>query len=167
MGRFLAPADRRLNSSDASIVTPVPDLNRPAFFDCSSQAKLRISGADSFRFLNGQITNDLGKATASSAIQASILSAKGKLSAHVFISTDDDGAFLLDGDGELREELPARLERYIIADDVQIEDLSDQFSILHFIGEPPPAGPVRTTNSRSRIVRATPPMFLSVTVAIS
>src|SRR5207237_130251 len=58
---------------------------------------------------------------------------------HVFISIDDDGAFLLEADGGLREELPARLERYIIADDVQIEDVSDQFSILHFMGEPPPA----------------------------
>ena len=69
---------------------------------------MRITGADASRFLNGQITNDLQKATATSAIQASILSAKGKLSAHVFVSMDNHGAFLLDADSELREELPAR-----------------------------------------------------------
>jgi len=109
----------------------------PAFFDCSRRVKLRITGADAFRFLNGQITNDLRKATAPSAIQASILSAKGKLSAHVLVSMDNDGAFLLDADSELREELPARLERYVIADDVQVEDVTDQFSILHFLGEMP------------------------------
>jgi len=109
----------------------------PAFFDCSRRVKLRITGADASRFLNGQITNDLRKATATSAIQASILSAKGKLSAHVFVSMDNDGAFLLDADSELREELPARLERYIIADDVQVEDVTDQFSILHFLGQMP------------------------------
>jgi folate-binding protein YgfZ len=149
VGRFLAPPDRRLNSSDASLVTPGPDLKRAAFFDCSTQVKLRISGADSFRFLNGQITNDLRKATRTSTVQASILSAKGKLSAHVFISVDSDGAFLLDADGGLREELPARLERYIIADDVQIEDVTDRLSILHFVGEPPPAvaAPARTVTS--------------------
>jgi folate-binding protein YgfZ len=149
VGRFLAPTHRRLNSSDASVATPGPDLNRAVFFDCSSQVKLRISGADSFRFLNGQITNDLRKATATSTIQASILSAKGKLSAHVFISIDSDGAFVLDADGELREELPARLERYIIADDVQVEDVTDQFSILHFVGQPPPpvGAPARTVAS--------------------
>jgi folate-binding protein YgfZ len=124
-------------------------LNQAAFFACSSQVKLRISGPDSFRYLNGQITNDLRKATAISTIQASILSAKGKLSAHVFISIDSDGAFLLDADGELREELPGRLERYIIADDVQMEDVTDQFSILHFVGQPPPpvAAPARTVAS--------------------
>jgi folate-binding protein YgfZ len=127
----------------------VANLNPRAFFDCSSRAKLRISGVDSFRFLNGQITNDLRKATATSTIQASILSAKGKLSAYVFISIDSEGAFLLDADGELVEELPARLDRYIIADQVEIENVSDRFSIAHFVGEPPPAAiaPARTVAS--------------------
>jgi folate-binding protein YgfZ len=121
----------------------------PVFFDCSRRVKLRITGTDASRFLNGQITNDLRKVTATSAIQASILNAKGKLSAHVFVSKDNDGAFLLDADGELREELPARLDRYIIADDVQIEDVTDQFSILHFLDETPSALaiPARTVAS--------------------
>jgi folate-binding protein YgfZ len=122
-------------------MTPLPDLNRAAFFDFSARVKLRVSGADSPRFLNGQITNDLRKATATATMQASILNAKGKLSAHVFISLGDDGAYLMDADGELREELPARLERYIIADDVQIDDVTERFSILHFIGERPLAVP--------------------------
>jgi folate-binding protein YgfZ len=119
-------------------MTPAFSSEQPRFFDLSSRVKLRMTGADSFRFLNGQITNDLRKATASSAIQASILNAKGKLSAHVFVSMDNDGAFLLDADGDLRNDLPARLERYIIADDVQLEDVIDQFSVLHFLGETPP-----------------------------
>jgi folate-binding protein YgfZ len=122
-------------------MAPLPDLNQAVFFDFSARVKMRVSGADSSRFLNGQITNDLRKATATATIQASILNAKGKLSAHVFISRGDDGAYLLDADGELREELPARLERYIIADDVEIEDVTGRFSILHFIGERPPAVP--------------------------
>jgi folate-binding protein YgfZ len=105
-------------------------------FDLSARVKLRLTGADAFRFLNGQITNDLRKATEVSAIQASVLNAKGKLSAHVFISANADG-FLLDADPELGAELPARLDRYIIADDVQIEDVTDVFSIFHLISEPP------------------------------
>jgi folate-binding protein YgfZ len=108
----------------------------PAFFDCSRRVKLRITGADAARFLNGQITNDLRKATATSAIEASILNAKGKLSAHVFVSADA-ASFVLDADAELREELPARLERYIIADDVHIEDVTERFSIFHIAGEAP------------------------------
>ena len=48
----------------------------------------------------------------------------------------------MDADAELREELPARLERYIIADDVQIADVTEQFSIFHVTGEVVPALPI-------------------------
>lgn len=118
-------------------MTPAFHFERGAFFDLSSRVKLRVTGADASRFLNGQITNDLRKATATSVMQASLLNAKGKLSAHVFVSVDD-GAFLLDADPELREELPARLERYIIADDVQIEDVTERVTIFHVTGETSP-----------------------------
>lgn len=119
---------------------------RPIFFDLSARAKLRVTGRDAFRFLNGQITNNLAKASASAAIQASILNAKGKLCAHVFLSKEIEETFLLDADAELREELPLRLDRYIIADDVQIEDVTDEFSIFHLLGESQPtvSGSIRT-----------------------
>src|SRR5688572_25372731 len=122
-------------------MTPASSFEEGAFFDCSARVKLRLTGADASRFLNGQITNDLRKATSIHAIQASLLNAKGKLSAHVFISTDDS-AFLLDAGADLREELSARLARYIIADDVQVDDVTEQFSIFHVTGEATPALPI-------------------------
>lgn len=109
-----------------------------AFFDLSPRVKLRVTGADARRFLNGQISNDLRKATANFAIQASVLTAKGKLNANVFISAETD-SFVLDADPEVSEELPARIERYIIADDVQIEDVTERFAIFHVTGEIKPA----------------------------
>jgi len=108
------------------------------FFDLSARVKLRLTGADALRFLNGQITNDLRKATGDSAIQAAFLSAKGKLNAIVFISVEGD-SFMLDADPEVREELPARIDRYIIADDVQIEDVTRRFAIFHLIGQDVPS----------------------------
>jgi len=126
-------------------MTQVFNPERGALFALSGRVKLRITGADALRFLNGQISNDLRKATADAAIQASILSAKGKLNADIFISKEND-SFLLDADTELREALPARLERYIIADDVQIEDVTDRFAMFHVTGEsaPDPVQPGRT-----------------------
>src|ERR1044071_8569604 len=118
------------------------------FFDLSPRVKLRITGADALRFLNGQISNDLRKATANFAIQASVLNAKGKLNANVFISVEGD-SFLLDADPEVRNELPARMERYIIADDVQIDDVTGEFAIFHVTGGLTP-GPLR----QSRTVQA-------------
>jgi folate-binding protein YgfZ len=52
----------------------------------------------------------------------------------------------LDADPELREELPARLDRYVIADDLQIEDVTEKFSLFHVLADSPPtvAGSIRT-----------------------
>jgi folate-binding protein YgfZ len=102
----------------------------PAFFDLSDRAKFRVSGSDRLRFLNGQITNDLRKVTEKEAIEACILNAKGKIDAHLFISGAPD-TYMLDADADLREAIPARLDRYIIADDVRVEDISDEFALFH------------------------------------
>jgi tRNA-modifying protein YgfZ len=106
-------------------------------FDLSSRAKFRVTGSDRLRFLNGQITNDARRANETSALEACILNAKGKTNAHLFFSSASD-AFLLDADPALREILPGRLDRYVIADDVGIADVTDQFAIFHLLG---PAAP--------------------------
>jgi tRNA-modifying protein YgfZ len=118
-----------------------------AFLDLSARAKLRVTGADRFRFLNGQITNDLRKASETVAIEACVLSAKGKLNLHIFIAAVGE-SFLIDAEPELRETLRARLERYVIADDVQMEDVTDEFSLFHvFTDEPPPLGSGRIVSA--------------------
>jgi len=109
-------------------------------FDLSSRAKFRVTGSDRLRFLNGQITNDARKANETGALEACVLNAKGKINAHLFFSATS-AAFLLDADPALREILPARLERYLIADDVEIADVTDQFAIFHFCGPSAPVVP--------------------------
>ncbi len=109
-------------------------------FDLSARTKLRLTGADRIRYLNGQVTNDVRKANANLAMAACVLSAKGKIDALVFIAAGD-GDLLLDADEELREALPARLERYIIADEVTLEDVTDQFALFHLLGEEAPVSP--------------------------
>ena len=108
------------------------------FLDLTGRAKFRITGTDRLRFLNGQITNDLRKASETSAIEACILNAKGKTDAHIYISASGD-SFLVDAAADLREALKVRLERYVIADDVQIEDVTDQFSLFHVLSQQSPA----------------------------
>src|ERR1043166_5761225 len=111
-----------------------------AVFDLSARAKLRVSGEDRVRFLNGQLTNDIRAASDSHALEACILNAKGRIDAHVFVTRRGD-SFLLDADAQLRETLRPRLERYIIADDVQVEDVTERLSILHVLrSERPAAG---------------------------
>ncbi len=118
-------------------MTPGPETGRAIFFDLSARAKFRVTGSDRVRFLNGQITNDLRKASNSIAIEACVLNAKGKLNAHIFVATFGE-TFLVDTEPDLRETLRARLERYIIADDVEIEDVTQKFSLFHVVTKESP-----------------------------
>ena len=112
----------------AEIPAAAPQL----FFDLSDRAKFRVRGGDCLRFLNGQITNDLRKATETEAIEGCVLNVKGRIDAHVFITGEPD-AYLLDTDGDLQESLPARFDRYIIADDVQVEDVTEELALFHVL----------------------------------
>jgi folate-binding protein YgfZ len=103
-----------------------------SFFDLSDRMKLRLTGGDRVRFVNGQITNDLRKASDSRAVAACVLNAKGRMNGHVFVSTWGD-TIVIDADSEIREQLLQRIERYIIADDVQAEDVTDQFALFHLL----------------------------------
>src|SRR5260370_6521764 len=118
-------------------MTQASQAGQGAFLDLSARAKFRVTRADRFRFLNGQITNDLRKASETVAIEACVLNAKGKMNAHIFVSALG-GCFLVDAEPELRETLRIRLERYVIADDVQIEDVNDRFSLFHILSEESP-----------------------------
>jgi tRNA-modifying protein YgfZ len=124
-------------------MTARPGSLKRVFFDLSPRVKLRVLGADRFRFLNGQLTNDVRKVTETIALEACVLNAKGKMEAHLFAHANGD-SFLLDADPVLQTSLQARLERYIIADDVQIEDVTDQFSIFHLVNVPAPNSSVAT-----------------------
>jgi tRNA-modifying protein YgfZ len=107
------------------------------FFDLSPRAKLCLTGADRIRFLNGQTTNDVRNAGTEATQESCVLNAKGHLDAHLFLFATANEIWM-DADEELREQLQARLERYVIADDVTIEDVTDQFALFHVLGESEP-----------------------------
>ena len=129
-------------------MTQPSPAGQASFLDLSGRAKFRITGTDRFRFINGQITNDLRKVSETAAIEACVLNAKGKMDAHVFVCVPKE-CFLVDAHSILREKIRTRLERYIIADDVQIEDVTDQFSLFHVLsGESPTADHGRIVSVR-------------------
>lgn len=109
--------------------------------DLSARTKLRVTGSDRLRFINGQTSNDARKATADRAQQTCMLDAKGHLQAFAFLFATDDTIWI-DTDEDVP--LAPRLERYIIADDVQVEDVSAQFALLHVLDERRPNFPDAT-----------------------
>ncbi len=110
-----------------------------AVFDLSGRTRLLFSGADRLRYLNGQLTQDLKRLAPGRALPACVTSAKGRLQAEVWASFEGgaDGPIALDAASELREALAARLERYIVADEVVLEDHTGRAGLLHCIGFAP------------------------------
>src|ERR1700686_5088636 len=100
--------------------------------DLTDRAKFNVTGKDRVRFLNGQLTNDMLSLRPGSAICACALTAKGKLCADLFVAATSERHFL-DAEAVLRESLAARLEKYIIADDVTLEDVTEAFGLFHLV----------------------------------
>ncbi len=109
-----------------------PPPTESVYLDLSDRAKLRLAGGDRARFLNGQVSNDVRQVNAERSVYTGVMTIKGKLCADAFVHAKGD-FLLIDAESGLREALAARLERYIIADDVTLEDVTDTFSLLHLI----------------------------------
>ena len=125
-------------------------LTTPMLIDLSTRAKIRITGGDRVRFLNGQLTNDLREAKPGQTIYACVLTAKGKLCGDLFVTPIED-TFLLDCHPALRETLPTRLEKYAIADDVEFSEQTEEFSLFHTLAPKLPDGILpEGTMSRSK-----------------
>jgi folate-binding protein YgfZ len=106
------------------------------------RALLHLTGTDRVRFLNGQVTQDLKKLQPGQAVRAAIITAKGRLEADTRIAATTE-TLLLETDFSLRDAIRSRIEKFIVADDVIIEDHSDSFRLAHFPGlnQPPPGSP--------------------------
>jgi tRNA-modifying protein YgfZ len=89
---------------------------------------------DRVRYLNGQVTNDVRQAKPDATLHACVTNLKGKIEADIFIHAFDD-ALILDAPEALRESLGMRLERYIIADDAVLEDITDEWQLVHGFGK--------------------------------
>lgn len=115
--------------------TTLPTQAPTGWIDLSSHLKIRFTGADRVRYLNGQVTNDVAALDPASAIHACVTDIKGRLQAEVWIAAPPDAAsLLLTAPSTLTESLPPRLERYIVSDDVALEDITKDWTLLHLLG---------------------------------
>jgi tRNA-modifying protein YgfZ len=103
------------------------------YFVLGPRTRVRVTGEDRLRYLNGQLSNDLRRLAPGEAIPALLLNAKGKLCADVFVWVDED-SLVVEADASLEEALAARLERYAVADDVAFEPMPAEPERCHVFG---------------------------------
>jgi aminomethyltransferase len=103
------------------------------FSDVSHRALLQVTGPDRLPFLQGMVSNDLRLLKAGEGQYAAFLNQPGKVLGDVRVLRSDN-SFYLDIWDSLREKIVEHLNRYLIADEVEIADRSDDYKLISVQG---------------------------------
>ena len=98
---------------------------KAGLIDLSFRVQVRMTGEDRISFLQGMISNDVKALQPGTGCAATLLTEQGRIVADLRVYALDN-ALLLDVDARVREKMIEALSRFIIADDVEMEDLSEQ-----------------------------------------
>lgn len=108
---------------------------KEGFYRWRPAACLRVTGEDTLTFLQGQITNDLQQRKGSGAIYGLWLNQKGKVLADSFVRISRPQEAWIVSYFSPAAVIRERLEAYIIADDVMIEDVTESMRGLTIFGD--------------------------------
>lgn len=140
--------------------------------DLSQYALVRLTGPDRVSFLQGMVSNDVKKLAPNSGVHAAVLDVNGRVLADLRVLCTDDAFILLLLD-RLKLKVIEQLNRYLVADEVEIEDLGNRYGMISIQGthavlllnsvaphQDPPVHmfahcPMRIAGSDTRVVRTT------------
>src|SRR5262245_42878865 len=102
---------------------------RAAYIDLSGRGNIRATGEDRARLLHAMCTNHVQQLQPGTGCYAFFLSSQGRIlaDANIFYMPD---YLLLDTEPEARERVRQHLEKYIIADDVTLEDFTECTAVV-------------------------------------
>lgn len=100
-----------------------------AWLDLSDRAKIRVTGDDRLRFLHALASNAVEDLEPGQGERAFFLDVHGHILVDARIWVFDDHV-LVDTEPETRQVLLDHLEKYIIMDDVSLEDVTDTLAML-------------------------------------
>jgi hypothetical protein len=110
----------------------MPEI-RFAFFPRST--RIRVHGSDAATFLQGQFTNDLRPFSPGGAAYGLWLDQKGKALGDSHVLVGGGEAFEVVSERSQADVIRTRLEAYIIADEVCVEDASSSTSVVVVAGD--------------------------------
>jgi aminomethyltransferase len=104
-----------------------------ASLDLSARGKIIATGEDRARLLHAMTTNQVQQLQPGEGCYAFFLNAQGRILGDVNLFCREND-FLLDVEPETREPLFQHLDKFIIADDVALEDATDRIATLALEG---------------------------------
>jgi glycine cleavage system T protein len=101
--------------------------------DMCDYAVLDLTGPDRVSYLQGMVSNDVKKLAPGSGMYAAVLDVNGKILADLRVLATEESFILLVREF-LKQKVIAQLNRYLVADDVEIEDSSEQYGMISIQG---------------------------------
>ncbi len=105
--------------------------------DLSSRGRILVSGSEAVTFLNGLITNDMKALDENHWMPAAFPNVQGRLIAAIRVIHKDDG-FLIDTESVTHGSVLKLVERFTLAGDFRVADLTDELSLLSIQGAKAP-----------------------------
>jgi len=102
-------------------------------YERSSRAKIRLTGGDRVRWLNGMVTNNIRDLAVNHGVYCFLLNAQGHIQADFYAYNLGD-YLLLDTAAELREKVLAHFDKFIIMDDVEVADVTATMAAISVSG---------------------------------
>jgi folate-binding protein YgfZ len=103
------------------------------FIDLAHRGLLQLTGADRVSFLQGMVSNDVKALRPGAGQYATVLNQQGKVLGDTRILCSDNSLYL-----ELweiiKEKIAEHLNRYLVADEVEIADRTDEYGIISLQG---------------------------------
>src|SRR5438309_919549 len=104
-----------------------------AWLDLSARGKIIVTGEDRARLLHAMTTNHVQQLKPGEGCYAFFLNPQGKILGDVNIFCREED-LLLDTEPETRHPLYQHLDKFIIADDVTLDDTTDRIATLALEG---------------------------------
>jgi tRNA-modifying protein YgfZ len=96
-----------------------------ARLDLSARGRFRVTGRDRVRLLHNVTSNEIKKLSPGSGCYAFLLTPQGRIQADLNLFCFADH-FLIDTEPELREKVPQSILKYKVADQVELEDITER-----------------------------------------
>lgn len=102
-------------------------------YDLGDRAKVAVTGGDRVRWLNGMVTNNVRDLAPNHGVYAFLLNAQGRIQGDLYAYNLGD-SLMVDTQSEQREHVRAHFDKYIIADDVELADVSATVATIGVAG---------------------------------
>ncbi|HVI08356.1 MAG TPA: glycine cleavage T C-terminal barrel domain-containing protein [Candidatus Binatia bacterium] len=137
--RISTPRQAEYRGSTVAAAFSSPEAEYAAFshgcaiYDLGFRAQLHVRGADRVRWMNGMVTNNVRDLAAGHGVYAFLLNPQGHILGDMFVFNVGD-SLMVETDRSQVEKIMAAFDHYIIMDDVEVTDESEQWTALGISG---------------------------------